>query len=175
MNTMSDSVLKVEAIRASYGKKEVLPGVSLDLRPGEVVALLGDNGTGKSTLLRVIAGILTPSAGRVILEGRVVTGLGAKQRHELAVQSELSEAQILKFANMVDLYRVKGVGSEFAELLEAAGVDTVPELAQRNVTNLTKAMSTVNEAKNLTRRVPTETEVSKWVEEAKTLPRVIEY
>lgn len=99
----------------------------------------------------------------------------AKQRHELAVQSELSEAQILKFANMVDLYRINGVGSEFAELLEAAGVDTVPELAKRNVTNLTTAMSAVNEARKLTRRVPTETEVSKWVEEAKTLPRVIEY
>jgi predicted flap endonuclease-1-like 5' DNA nuclease len=76
---------------------------------------------------------------------------------------------------MVDLYRIKGVGSEYAELLEAAGVDTVPELAQRNAENLAKKLAAVNEEKNLTRRVPSESEVTRWVEEAKTLPRMLEY
>jgi predicted flap endonuclease-1-like 5' DNA nuclease len=96
-------------------------------------------------------------------------------RKALAESAGLSEKQILKFANMVDLYRIKGVGSEYAELLEAAGVDTVPELAQRNAENLAKKLAAVNEEKNLTRRVPSESEVTRWVEEAKTLPRMLEY
>jgi predicted flap endonuclease-1-like 5' DNA nuclease len=99
----------------------------------------------------------------------------AKQRAELAAKVGLSEAKILRFANMVDLYRVKGVGSEYSELLEAAGVDTVPELAQRNAANLAKALAAVNEVKKLTRQVPSETEVGRWIEHAKTLPRVLQY
>ncbi len=96
-------------------------------------------------------------------------------RRALAASSGLTEKQILKFANMADRYRITGVGSEFAELLEAAGVDTVPELAMRNASHLTKAMADVSESKQLTRRVPTEAEVTKWVAEAKTLPRMLEY
>ncbi|MBS1196743.1 MAG: hypothetical protein H6R18_528 [Proteobacteria bacterium] len=98
-----------------------------------------------------------------------------KQRKELAAKTEIAEAKILKFANMVDLRRVNGIGSEFSELLEAAGVDTVPELAQRKAANLAQAMAKVNEEKKLTRRVPSETEVAKWVEQAKALPRALEY
>lgn len=69
----------------------------------------------------------------------------------------------------------KGVGSEYSELLEAAGVDTVPELARRNAANLTQTMSAVNKEKKLTRREPAESEVSKWIEQAKSLPRMLEY
>ncbi len=98
-----------------------------------------------------------------------------KQRKELAEKTAISEKQILKFANMVDLYRINGVGSEYSELLEAAGVDTVPELAQRNAANLTKALAEVNEQKKLTRRVPSEAEVTKWIAHAKELPRKLEY
>ena len=101
--------------------------------------------------------------------------LTPKQRRELAEKCGLSEARLLKFANMVDLYRISGVGSEFSELLEAAGVDTVPELAQRNAANLTAAMAALNAEKKLTRRVPSEAEVTKWIEQAKTLPRKLEY
>ena len=101
--------------------------------------------------------------------------LKPKQRKELAEKTGISEKRILKFANMVDLYRVSGIGSEYAELLEVAGVDTVPELARRNAANLTKALAEANEAKKLTRRVPSEKEVTKWIEEAKTLPRNLEY
>ena len=96
-------------------------------------------------------------------------------RKALAAASGLAEAQILKFANMADLYRVKGIGSEYAELLEAAGVDTVPELSRRNAANLAAAMAQANEQKKLVRRLPTESEVAGWVEHAKTLPRALEY
>jgi predicted flap endonuclease-1-like 5' DNA nuclease len=98
-----------------------------------------------------------------------------KQRKDLAEASGIPEAKILKFANMADLFRITGVGQEFAELLEAAGVDTVPELAQRNAQNLTAKMEEVNAEKKLTRRTPSLAEVTKWVAEAKTLPRVLEY
>jgi predicted flap endonuclease-1-like 5' DNA nuclease len=97
------------------------------------------------------------------------------QRKELADKTDISETHILKWANMVDLYRISGVGSEFSELLEASGVDTVPELAQRNAENLAAKMVEVNDVKNLTRRVPTGADVEKWVAEAKTLPRALEY
>jgi predicted flap endonuclease-1-like 5' DNA nuclease len=98
-----------------------------------------------------------------------------KQRKELAENSGISEKQILRFANMADLFRINGVGQEYAELLEKAGVDTVPELAQRNAANLTAKMEEVNEEKKLVRKTPTLVSVEKWVEEAKTLPRVLQY
>ena len=98
-----------------------------------------------------------------------------KQRQSLAEETGISEKQILKFTNMADLFRLNGVGQEYAELLEVAGVDTVPELAQRNAANLTAKMEEVNEAKNLTRKTPSATVVEKWIAQAKELPRVIEY
>ena len=97
------------------------------------------------------------------------------QRQALAEASGLSEAQVLKFANMADLYRIGGVGSEFAELLVAAGVDTIPELAQRNAENLSKRMAKLNQEMDLTRHVPLESQVTRWVEQAKILPRMLEY
>jgi len=97
------------------------------------------------------------------------------QRKALAEKTGLSEARVLKFANMVDLYRINGVGSEYAELLEVSGVDTVPELARRNAASLTHAMAAVNQEKNLTRQVPTESEATKWIEQAKGLPRMLEF
>lgn len=101
--------------------------------------------------------------------------LTPKQRDELSQKVGLSAKQILKFANMVDLYRIHGIGSEFSELLQVAGVNTVLELAQRNATNLAQSLAETNEVKKLTRRVPSEVEVTKWIEEAKTIPRKLEY
>lgn len=98
-----------------------------------------------------------------------------KQRTALADETGIPESKVLRFANMADLFRIHGVGQEYADLLEAAGVDTVPELAQRNATNLTAKMEEVNAEKNLSRRTPSATEVEKWVTEAKTLPRALEY
>jgi len=97
------------------------------------------------------------------------------QRQALAEASGLTDAQVLKFATMVDLYRIGGVGSEYAELLVAAGVDTVPELAQRNPENLSKRMAKLNQEMDLTRHVPLESQVTRWVEQAKILPRALEY
>ncbi|MCB0513178.1 MAG: DUF4332 domain-containing protein [Bacteroidetes bacterium] len=98
-----------------------------------------------------------------------------KQRKQLAEASGIAEKLILRFANMADLFRISGVGQEYSELLEKSGVDTVAELAQRKADNLTKKMEAVNAEKNLTRRTPSLKEVEKWIEEAKTLPRVLEY
>ncbi len=97
------------------------------------------------------------------------------QRKAMAEKSGIAESLILKFANMVDLYRINGIGSEFSELLEEAGVDTVPELARRNPANLAEALAKVNLEKKSTRRTPSESEVIKWIEQAKDLPRVLEY
>ncbi len=115
------------------------------------------------------------SAGVKDTDALLKNTLTPGQRKALAEKTGLSEARVLKFANMVDLYRVSGVGSEYAELLEVSGVDTVPELARRNAASLTQAMSTVNQEKKLTRQVPTESEVTKWIEQAKGLPRMLEY
>lgn len=98
-----------------------------------------------------------------------------KQRKALAEASGLQETMVLKFANMADLFRISGVGQEFAQLLEVAGVDTVAELAQRNADNLTAKMEQVNEEKKLTRRTPSLKEVEGWVAQSKELPRVLEY
>ena len=98
-----------------------------------------------------------------------------KQRKDLAEATGISEKLILKFANMADLFRINGIGQEFSELLEVAGVDTVVELATRNAENLTAKMEEVNAVKKLTRRTPSLKEVEKWIAEAKTLPRVLEY
>lgn len=96
-------------------------------------------------------------------------------RKALAEKSGIDEAKILKFANMVDLFRIKGVGSEYAELLEAAGVDTVKELATRKAENLTQKMAEVNESKKLVRRLPVLKMVEDWISQAEALPRMLEY
>jgi len=96
-------------------------------------------------------------------------------RKALAEASGLSETQILKFVNMADLFRIKGVGAEFAELLEAAGVDTVKELGTRNAANLANKLAEVNQEKKLTRRVPTLSQVEEWVKQAGALPRKVEH
>ncbi|MDI9434295.1 MAG: DUF4332 domain-containing protein [Planctomycetota bacterium] len=105
----------------------------------------------------------------------LVAGKTKKGRVELAEKTGISETLILKWVNMVDLYRVKGIGSEFSELLEASGVDTVKELKHRVPANLAQKMADVNAQKKLTRRVPTEAIVAEWIEQAKTLPAAVEY
>jgi len=97
------------------------------------------------------------------------------QRKKLAASSGLTEKQVLKFANMIDLLRIDGVGPQFAELLEASGVDTIAELAQRRADNLAKKMEEVNAVKKLCKKEPSEDEVNDWISQAKKLPRVIEY
>ena len=114
-------------------------------------------------------------AGVGTLDQLLEKGAAPTGRKEIAEKAGVSEKLILRWANMADLFRIKGVGEEYADLLEAAGVDTVPELAQRNPENLHNKLAEVNEAKNLVRRVPTQGEVSEWVGQAKQLPRVLTY
>ena len=96
-------------------------------------------------------------------------------RKALAGETKISGQLILKWANRADLARIKGIGSEYADLLEAGGVDTVPALARRNPGNLYKALTSVNEEKKLVRKPPTENQVADWIEQAKALPRALTY
>jgi predicted flap endonuclease-1-like 5' DNA nuclease len=98
-----------------------------------------------------------------------------KGRQGLAEATGISEKLILRWVNQADLFRIKGVGEQYADLLEAAGVDTVPELAQRRADNLAKKMVEVNEQKKRVRRPPAESQVAAWIEQAKSLPRVVTY
>jgi len=102
-------------------------------------------------------------------------GATAKGRKELAEATDISVKRILAWTNRADLSRVKGVGGEYADLLEASGVDTCPELAQRNANNLHAKMAEVNEAKKLVRKMPTASQIEDWVAQAKDLPRIVEY
>ncbi|MGB5473895.1 MAG: DUF4332 domain-containing protein [Gammaproteobacteria bacterium] len=97
----------------------------------------------------------------------------AKGRKATAEKSGLTESQLLKWANMADLMRISGIGSEYSELLEAAGVDTVKELRTRRADNLAAKMAEVNASKKLTRAVPSEKIVTGWIEQAKTLQPLI--
>lgn len=93
---------------------------------------------------------------------------GSKRgRVQLAEESGIDEKRILTWVNQADLMRLNGVGSQFAELLQASGVDTVKELRNRNAANLAKAMEATNEEKKLTRAVPSESQVQKWIDSAK--------
>jgi predicted flap endonuclease-1-like 5' DNA nuclease len=108
-------------------------------------------------------------------DGLLKAGSTPKGREELASKSGVSEKLILEWVNHADLYRIKGVGSEYSDLLEEAGVDTVPELAQRKPENLLEKMVEANAAKKLVRKLPALKQVEDWVDQAKKLPRVINY
>jgi predicted RecB family nuclease len=96
-----------------------------------------------------------------------------KGRDGVSTETGISEKHLLEWANLCDLMRLNGVGEEFADLLEEAGVDTVKELATRNAENLAVAVAECNEKKNLTDRVPSAETIQKWIDEAKTLDPVV--
>ena len=99
---------------------------------------------------------------------------GAKSgREELAATIGVSEATVLEWVNRADLMRINGVGEEFSDLLEAAGVDSPMELAQRNAENLYEKLVEVNDAKNLVNRVPSAVELAKMIDDASSLPKVV--
>lgn len=109
------------------------------------------------------------------VEHLLEVGATPKGRKELATKSGIDETLILKWVNRADLARLKGVGSEYADLLEFSGVDTVPELANRKPENLLAKMTEVNTAKKLVRKLPTLSQLEDWVKEAKALPKIITY
>ena len=96
-------------------------------------------------------------------------------RKKIAEKTGISDKLILQWVNHVDLFRIKGIGGEYAEMLEAGGVDTTPELAQRNGENLFQKLESVNQEKNLVRKLPTLPQVNDWIAQAKQLPRVVTY
>lgn len=96
-------------------------------------------------------------------------------RSKVADSTGISEKLILKWANHADLFRIKGIAGQFAELLEASGVDTVKEFRNRVAANLYQKMIEINDSKNLCNRVPTEKELEKMIDQAKELEPVITY
>ncbi|MDH3591445.1 MAG: DUF4332 domain-containing protein [Planctomycetota bacterium] len=96
-----------------------------------------------------------------------------KGRASVSETTGIGESQLLKWANMADLMRIKGVARQYSELLEAAGVDTVKELRTRNAENLAAKMSEVNKVKNLANATPSEKTVTDWVEQAKNMEPLI--
>ena len=114
-------------------------------------------------------------AGVKTTDDLLKAGATAKGREELAKKAGVDVKHILEWVNRSDLYRIKGVGQEYSDLLENAGVDTVVELANRVPENLLAKMLEVNAAKKLVRRPPPISSVKNWVEQAKKLKRVVEY
>lgn len=112
-------------------------------------------------------------AGLTSQEALLNAGCTKKGRKEIADKSGISEKLVLNWVNRADLSRIKGVGTQYADLLEFAGVDTVPELAQRKAENLHAKIVEVNTEKNLVRKLPTLSQVEDWVAQAKELPRVV--
>jgi len=108
-------------------------------------------------------------------EALLAKGATPQERKAIADATGISPDLILKWVNRADLLRIKGIGEEYSDLLESAGVDTVPELAQRNPDNLYAKLREVNAEKKLVRRMPGRDEVRRWVAAAKQLERVITY
>ncbi|NOZ53605.1 MAG: DUF4332 domain-containing protein [Gammaproteobacteria bacterium] len=96
-------------------------------------------------------------------------------RKDIVNKTGISACNILKWVNMADLFRINGVAGQFSEILEAAGVDTVKELRNRNVENLYQKISEVNDEKKLVRQIPNEKKVTDWVQQAKSLPPFVTY
>ena len=99
----------------------------------------------------------------------------AKGREELAAATEISPKLLLEWTNHADLYRIKGVGPEYADLLEQCGVDSCPELARRNAANLAVTMAEANAARGFVRRLPTEAVLADWIEQATQLPKIVSH
>lgn len=116
----------------------------------------------------VAAGV--KSTGQLLKRGATPAG-----RKELEAATGIAHALILKWCNLADLMRVKGVGKQYSELLEAAGVDTIKELKNRKAENLAAKMKEVNDAKKLCRSAPSVKLVVKWVEQAKVTAPAISY
>ena len=114
-------------------------------------------------------------AGIRNVEDLLDKGCSPRDRQAIAETTGISEKLVLRWVNQADLYRIRGIGKEYAELLEAAGVDTVPELAHRVPGNLLDAMTTTNAQRKMVRRLPVLSQVESWVTQAKNLPRRVNY
>ena len=134
-----------------------------------MTSLISIEGIGK-----VYAGKLA-DAGIKSIEALLAAGTTPKARAALTEKTGISHDLILRWVNMADLFRIRGIGEEYSDLLEAAGVDTIPELAQRNAANLYAKMVESNTQERKVRRLPTESQVQDWVSQAKALDRIVTY
>ena len=94
-------------------------------------------------------------------------------RREIAQRSGISESLLLRWVNHADLFRIRGIGAEYAKLLELAGVDSSLELARRTSEKLYQKLFEVNRDKKLVRKLPTEFEIDRWIQQAKRLSKVV--
>jgi predicted flap endonuclease-1-like 5' DNA nuclease len=138
-------------------------------RGGSGVSLVAIEGIGEVFAEKLKA------AGAVSLASLLEIGATRDGRQKLGKKTGINPQLILEWVNRADLFRIKGVGEEYSDLLEAAGVDTVVELSQRNPGNLHKQLLLANQERKLVRKLPAQTQVADWVEQAKQLPRKIEY
>jgi predicted flap endonuclease-1-like 5' DNA nuclease len=147
-----------------------LKGEHVLKKGGSIMSKLGMiEGIGESYEMKL------KGAGVTSVEGLLEACASKKGRGDLAKKTGITEKLILKWANHADLVRIKGIGGEYAELLEAAGVDTVPELAKRKPEKLLAKMVEMNEAKNLVRKMPAQKQVEGWIQQAANLPRALQY
>jgi len=114
-------------------------------------------------------------AGIRSTEALLKRGASQKGRKEVATAAGVSHTLVLEWVNRADLYRIKGIGRQYSDLLEKSGVDTVVKLSNRVVDGLYKKMVDVNEKKNLVNQMPGLKQVKKWIVQAKKLPRVVTY
>jgi predicted flap endonuclease-1-like 5' DNA nuclease len=114
-------------------------------------------------------------AGIRSVEALLKSGATDKGRKVLSSTTGITHTLILEWVNRADLYRIKGVGSQYSDLLEKSGVDTVVELSKRVADNLYSKMVEVNKAKNLVNGMPGVKQVKKWIDQAKKLPRIVTY
>ncbi len=164
------------AMQREYAIKRLSRREKLALIAGKKFSATGRQ---KMTKLTKIEGIGATYAEKLqaigidSIEALLEQGASSAGRKAIVEKTGISDKLLLTWVNHADLFRVKGIGEEYADLLEAAGVDTVPELAQRNPENLHAKMVTVNQEKKLVRQVPGAAQVASWVSQAKELPRVI--
>jgi predicted flap endonuclease-1-like 5' DNA nuclease len=115
------------------------------------------------------------AAGVGTTDALLKRGASPSGRAELESATGIAHSLILEWVNHVDLMRLDGVGSEYSDLLEAAGVDSPAELAQRNAANLAQTFQELNAARDTVRRVPSEEVVAGWIAQAKTLPKIVSH
>lgn len=114
-------------------------------------------------------------AGLSTTQGLLKKGATPAGRKEIAARAGVSDQQVLEWVNRADLFRIKGVAEEYSDLLEASGVDTVVELAQRNAASLHAKMMEVNASRPIVRKLPALSQVEGWIAQAKSLPRAVSY
>jgi predicted flap endonuclease-1-like 5' DNA nuclease len=115
------------------------------------------------------------AAGVVTTDDLLAIGGKPKGRGDLAAKTGISEKLILEWTNHADLMRIDGVGSEYSDLLEAAGVDSPAELAQRNATNLATTFAELDAARNTVRRIPSQEVIEGWIAQAKKMEKMVEH